>query len=816
MTARHALCFLLSCVLILSGSGLSHAAIPDAIPSLFLTLSEEQQSSIEGLEGFYRQINEQWQVLRLDPDVDGDAIRQRLDFAQENMQRVARIRQQVTAGVETEKIDQYLSTEEQRALLQRTYFDLIHAQIQMTPTRRVELRGALLDAGMLPHSTQEMRRLMQRLKKAGFNAVYPEVFRRGYALFPNPIVAKDPELPANLDMLKLVSEAARAENLEVYPWFWMFRVLSPSIARQNPLTRRLPALMASPLDGQAYRSSNSDIEDESTAFMSPASHEWRELLTGLMNNAALKYPIQGYLLDYIRYGNNQTEDDLSLTRFQLDYFRKVGSFPSPRIAPDSDLQAQWHLWREEQVHSMVRDLRLTFGRQKNALDMGAAVFRNEIQARNTKMQHWRHWSNNGWTDFVSPMMYTNDFRELDLWMDWETDNGERNDVIYPIIGAHKLGKNSLQMLDQIHMLQQRHANGMSVFATSQLTGDMLRALEVGPFRQAAQIPHHDLQKAMLNQVQGLRQWLQDMAARGEKTGALNKDNRQLLLTFSERLKSLNASLGATTLGIAPESVTAQVQQAMEQVKEGTGLFPAALQKRILQQYGDLMKLAQNYRSQKSLQGFQKTSAPPSQVLPEARALPSMQIPFVSSAPVIDARLDESVWQEAYRLPQLFWNTGSARATTPTEIRVAHDHDNLYIAYVNDEPRNDRVKVSYRQDSSFLNTDDTVQIFLDPEGKNKNYYYFVVNPANVRYQRASFDNYWNGRWQSAARQFSHGWIVEMAIPFRSLGVGPDQKNWKGNFCRRRPQEITDFHCWSFTYGGVHRLDRLGNLNFVAAK
>lgn len=815
MNLRLFLCLTLTLSLWLNTAQPSVAAIPDNIPSQFMTLSASQQDAPEALKSLYRQVVGQWQVLRLDPDVPDEEIRQRLDFVSSSLQRVEDIRKKVSAGEDSKKISNYLDPAEQKELLQRTYFDLIHAQIQMLPTRRVELRGALLDAGMLPKNAEAMQRLMKRFKDAGFNAVYPEVFRRGYALFPNPIVALDPELPPNMDMLKLVTDAARAEGLEVYPWFWMFRVLSPTIAKQNPLTRRLPAFMANPLDGKAYRSNNREIEDESSSFMSPASHEWRELLAGLMNQTAAKYDVQGFLMDYIRYGNNQVEDELSLTRFQLDYYRKVGSFPPPRIAPDSELQSQWHLWREEQVHSIVRDLRLLFGQQKKPVGLGAAVFRNEIQARNTKMQHWRHWSNNRWINFISPMMYTQDFRELDLWMDWETDDNSRHEVMYPIIGAHKMGQNSLELLNQVQMLRQRNANGMSIFASSQLTGNMLKSLQVGPFKQKALIPHHNLPQALLTQTQFLRQWLTGVADKGAATQALSQSNQQVLREAANRLKTLNVNLAANPMRTSAEDILEGLRSERKGFDEQTQALVSELRQRALQHYDDLIKLALNLKQDRQPQGYIPPAPPPSKVLPEARPLPSMEVPYTSTAPNIDARLDESLWQQAYRLPPLFWNTGSARATTSTEVKVTYDERALYISYVNDEPRNDRVNISSQQDGNFLNTDDTVQLFFDPEGKGRNYYYFVVNPVNVRYQRASFDSSWNNPWQSAARQFSHGWIVEMAIPFQSLGVKPNS-NWKANFCRRRPQEIADFHCWSFTYGGIHRLDRMGQLRFAPAK
>src|SRR5690606_11393392 len=102
-------------------------------------------------------------------------------------------------------------------------------------------------------------------------------------------------------------------------------------------------------------------------------------------------------------------------------------------------------------------------------------------------------------------------------------------------------------------------------------------------------------------------------------------------------------------------------------------------------------------------------------------------------------------------------------------------DALYIAYVNHEPRTDRMKISRARGEQLLQLDDAVHLFLNPGNDLKNHYYFVINADNVRYQRASFDNNWSRPWQSATRQFANGWITEVAIPFASLGVStPDAK------------------------------------------
>lgn len=778
------------------------ARAQERLPSQFQVLSPQQVKQTSELRELYESISRRWLELRLDPQVDGDGLRNDLNRASDFLARLE--------SGKAEGADE---------IRQQVYQILIDVQIRMLPSRRIEQRGALLDAGLLMDKRNALPQMMKRLKAAGFNAIYPEVFRRGYALFPNPLVDLDPALQAGqIDLLDRIMKAAREADLEVYPWFWVYRVLSPSISRQNPLVKRLPALLTDPLDNEPYRSSNGEIEDESRAFMSPASVEWRELMSGLMRQVASEYAVQGFMLDYIRYGNNQTEDELSMTRFQLDYFRKVGHFPTPRVDPASSLQSAWHLWREEQVNAMVRGLNLQLSEAQ--VDLTAAVFRNEIHSRNTKMQNWRHWSDNNWLKYVSPMMYTEDYKDLDLWMEWETDNGKRHDLLYPILGAHKIRGNSLQLLNQIASLQKRNASGYSIFAMREVSDPMLKALQRGPFRFPAAAPHHHLPRALYDQFLLSAAWLDELVERGAQTQSIGASSRSKLKSLASHLKQAAVplkDLSERQPQYPSEELLSQIQKLREEAENATRAFPLELRQRLLMQMGDLEKLSQVYAAHlKGERGYVKPTKPPSTVSPEAKPLPQATVPYVNQPPRIDSRLSDPAWKNALVLPRPFLSTGSGRSEISTEIRLAYDDEALYIAYVNDEPRTDRMHISSRSGSDFLHADDTVQVFLNPVNARHHYYYFVANPIGLRYQRASFDNSWARPWQSATRQFAHGWIAELAIPFASMNVQPPLKGqaWRGNFCRRRPQDLNDFHCWSFTFGGVHRIDRFGKLNFEA--
>ena len=117
MNLRLFLCLTLTLSLWLNTAQPSVAAIPDNIPSQFMTLSASQQDAPEALKSLYRQVVGQWQVLRLDPDVPDEEIRQRLDFVSSSLQRVEDIRKKVSAGEDSKKISNYLDPAEQKELL---------------------------------------------------------------------------------------------------------------------------------------------------------------------------------------------------------------------------------------------------------------------------------------------------------------------------------------------------------------------------------------------------------------------------------------------------------------------------------------------------------------------------------------------------------------------------------------------------------------------------------------------------------------------------------------------------------------------------
>ncbi|HUQ82947.1 MAG TPA: DUF5916 domain-containing protein [Gemmatimonadaceae bacterium] len=206
--------------------------------------------------------------------------------------------------------------------------------------------------------------------------------------------------------------------------------------------------------------------------------------------------------------------------------------------------------------------------------------------------------------------------------------------------------------------------------------------------------------------------------------------------------------------------------------------------------------------------FQLVSTAPSHRTPSPDSLPASaraRISAVAAAarPRIDGVLDDELWRRVAPTSgfvQAEPDEGKP-ATEATEVRVAYDDANLYIAaYMHDADPRGIVVNDLRKDFDEQNQDD-FEVLLDTFGDRRNGYIFITNPAGAKADRQianegrEMNASWDAIWTVVTRRVSDGWTAEIAIPFRSLRFngGSDQR-WGINFSRRirRKNEI-DF--WS---------------------
>jgi len=146
-------------------------------------------------------------------------------------------------------------------------------------------------------------------------------------------------------------------------------------------------------------------------------------------------------------------------------------------------------------------------------------------------------------------------------------------------------------------------------------------------------------------------------------------------------------------------------------------------------------------------------------------------------PRIDGRLDDAAWRTAASIGNIP-TPGQAHARR-TAVKLAYDSDNLYVAWVCEEPQMANLVTGCctRRDGAW--GDDSVEVFVQPQPPEGSVFQIIVNGANVmadyRYDNGQIDRSWDSCARTAVGRVKHGWTVEMAIPWADLelasGVGP---------------------------------------------
>ena len=159
---------------------------------------------------------------------------------------------------------------------------------------------------------------------------------------------------------------------------------------------------------------------------------------------------------------------------------------------------------------------------------------------------------------------------------------------------------------------------------------------------------------------------------------------------------------------------------------------------------------------------------------------------------IDGRLDEALYADVPPISdfiQIEPQEGSP-ATERTELWLAFDDDNVYVVFRNFETQPDRVvaKEMRRDHSTVWSGDDIVSFMFDTFHDLRNGVQFSINAIGGRQDgqttnERQYNGDWNTIWDFAVGRFEGGWIVETAIPFKSLRYRPGvDQTWGFNAYR----------------------------------
>ncbi|MDX2171971.1 MAG: DUF5916 domain-containing protein [Bacteroidota bacterium] len=158
---------------------------------------------------------------------------------------------------------------------------------------------------------------------------------------------------------------------------------------------------------------------------------------------------------------------------------------------------------------------------------------------------------------------------------------------------------------------------------------------------------------------------------------------------------------------------------------------------------------------------------------------------------IDGDLSDSTWLNSEVVGN-FWQNfpfDSSLAKTKTEVMITYNEQFLYIAAIcYDSMPGKYVVQTLKRDFTYANSDAFV-VSIDPYSDLQNGFSFGVNPFGVQLEGllangggGGITTNWDNKWYSEVKRSQNKWVVEMAIPFKSLRYKNDLKQWRINFAR----------------------------------
>ena len=158
-------------------------------------------------------------------------------------------------------------------------------------------------------------------------------------------------------------------------------------------------------------------------------------------------------------------------------------------------------------------------------------------------------------------------------------------------------------------------------------------------------------------------------------------------------------------------------------------------------------------------------------------------------PVIDGKFNDPAWAKAE------WHNDFRvleRNTAPvqqTRFKILSDQFGIYLAI---SCADSFIKTEKHPHDYALWNDDCIEVFLIPEAEVstdlnvREYYQFVVNPSESRFDQFSVGGIanpnWNAPWEAATAIHEKGWDTEIFIPYSSLQLKAGRNIWRLNIGR----------------------------------
>lgn len=320
----------------------------------------------------------------------------------------------------------------------------------------------------LEATDDDWKRRFEKLKKAGFDALLPELYTGRAAYYCSN------RLPVKAELLERFIPIARSFDLEIHAWMWTMPCMLEDIQKNHPDWYNINRLGQSSLKKPAYV--------DYYKFLCPAKEEVHEFIQDTVQELS-QYDIDGVHLDYIRFpdvilakglwSKYNLIQDKEYPQFDYCYcetcrkkFKEQEGIDPLEIKEPSEHQA-WLQFRYNLITDLVNNKLVPIAHEKGKL-ISAAVFPNWKDVR----QEWRTWK----LDAVLLMLYNQFYLENAEWIKHHCEKGiqtlQHNTKLYSGLFIDKTDKFKEYVIKSF----EGGAKGISVYSLQKLEDEHLEML----------------------------------------------------------------------------------------------------------------------------------------------------------------------------------------------------------------------------------------------------------------------------------------------------------------------------------------------------
>lgn len=360
---------------------------------------------------------------------------------------------------------------------------------------RPEMRGLWVVRTALV-SAQQVDRVVDQARDAGFNALLVQVRGRGDAFYasrlePRSVIIR--ERDPGFDPLGRLLARARRNGLEVHAWINVllsahFGQPLPEghVVSQHPEWMMVPgsaaryAVAAHPASLRAIiREASRGDTDVEGYYLSPSAPGAAARLEEVVRELLRGYPVQGLHLDFIRYpGPEYDWSRAALEGFARQFSRGGDLLRGPQADP-----AGFSEYRREVLTALTGRLASAARDERPGIVVSAAVVPDEASAIHHKFQNWPAWLARGILDAVCPMSYNPDERVFRQQLEVARAYVGKRQALWAGVGAYRLDIRGI--VERVRTARLLGASGVVLFSHESLDPAQLQRLREQAFPAVA-------------------------------------------------------------------------------------------------------------------------------------------------------------------------------------------------------------------------------------------------------------------------------------------------------------------------------------------